>query len=185
VASGRFSLTTRVGGSNTPLTTNKFWGRGILACALFSFMPFTIQYCKNGFYWIKYKGRVDLALRLKALQAVEEASKQIPIKGNIIDFRGADLSCSFSQQYEFAAEATNQSGHRGKKAAYLLDDIKSAPVEILQLAMSNRGIDTRTFTDEQEAITWLTSCCCQSCPDYKKDSCLVAGRNPLHLATTC
>ncbi len=148
-------------------------------------MPFNIQYCKNGFYWIKYSGSVDLALRFKALLAVEEASKQIPIKGNIIDFRGADLACSFSQQYQFAAKATNQSGHRGKKAAYLLDNIKSAPVEILQLAMNNRGIDTRLFTDEQEAITWLTNCCCQSCSAYRKDSCLVAGSKPLYLATTC
>lgn len=148
-------------------------------------MPFNIQYCKNGFYWIKYSGRVDLALRLKALQIVEEASKQIPIKGNIIDFRDADLLCSFSQQYDFAAKATDQSGHRGKKAAYLLNDIKSAPVEILQLAMSNRGIDTRLFTDEQEATIWLTNCCSQSCPEYGKDSCLVAGSKPLHLATTC
>ena len=147
-------------------------------------MPFTVQYCINGFYWIKYSGRVELALRLKALQAVEETSKQIPIKGNIIDFRDADLTCSFSQQYEFAAKVTDQSGHRGKKAAYLLDDIKSAPLEILQLAMNNRGIDTRLFTDEQEAITWLTNCCYQSCPEYRKDSCLIAGSQPLHLATT-
>ncbi len=148
-------------------------------------MPFTVRYCKNGFYWIKYSGRVDLALRLKALQAVEDASRQVPIKGNIIDFRGADLTCSFSQQYEFAAKATDQSGHRGKKAAYLLDDIKSAPLEILQLAMNNRGIDTRLFTDEQEATTWLTNYCCQTCPEYRKDSCLVAGGQPLHLATIC
>lgn len=144
-------------------------------------MPFNIQYCKNGFYWIKYSGTVDFALRLRALQAVEGASKQIPIKGNIIDFRDAELSCSFSQQYEFATRATDQSGHRGKKAAYLLKDIKSAPIEILQLAMSNRGIDTRLFTDEQEAISWLTNCCSHSCPEYKKDSCLVAGSNPLQL----
>jgi hypothetical protein len=94
----------------------------------------------NGFYWIKYSGTVELALRLKALQTVEAASQQVPIKGNIIDFRSADLSCSFSQQYEFANRATGQAGQRGKKAAYLLNDIESTSAEVLQLAMSNRGI---------------------------------------------
>lgn len=147
-------------------------------------MPFSITYCKNGFYWIKYSGTVDLALRLRALQTVEAASQQIPIKDNIIDFRSADLSCSFSQQYEFANQATGQAGHRGKKAAYLLNDIESAPAEVLQLAMNNRGIETRLFTDEQEAVAWLTGSCCQSCDEDKKDSCLVAGRKPLQLPVT-
>mgnify|MGYP001815639014 FL=1 len=91
------------------------------------FMPFSIKCCKHGFYWIKDSGTVDLALRLKALQTVEAAAQQIPIKGNIIDFRSADLSCSFSQQDEFANQATGQAGHRGKKAAYLLNDIESTP----------------------------------------------------------
>ena len=138
----------------------------------------------NGFYWIKYSGTVDLDLRLKALHTVEEASQQVPIKGNIIDFRSADLSCSFSQQYDFANQATGQAGHLGKKAAYLLNDIESAPAEVLQLAMNNRGIETRLFTDEQEAVTWLTNSCCQSCDEYKKDTCLVAGSKPLHLPVT-
>ena len=148
------------------------------------YMAFNITYCKKGFYWIKYSGTVDLALRLKALQAVEAASQQVPIKGNIIDFRSAELACSFSQQYEFANQATGQAGHRGKKAAYLLNDIESAPTEVLQLAMNNRGITTRLFTHEQEAITWLTSSCCQSCDEYKTDSCLVAGSQPLQLSVT-
>ncbi|MEN8686237.1 MAG: hypothetical protein AB1Z51_11740 [Desulfuromonadales bacterium] len=69
----------------------------------------------NGFYWIKYSGTVDLALRLKALQTVEAASQQVPFKGNIIDFRSADLSCSFSQQYEFANLATARPGTAAKK----------------------------------------------------------------------
>ena len=70
------------------------------------------------------------------MQTVEAAAQQIPIKGNIIDFRSADLSCSFSQQDEFANQATGQAGHRGKKAAYLLNDIESNPAEVLQLAMN-------------------------------------------------
>jgi len=147
-------------------------------------MPFTIEYCKYGFYWVKYSGTVDLALRLRALHAVEAASRQVPIKGNIIDFRNAELSCSFFQQHEFAYKATNQAGHRGKKAAYLLKDIKSAPVEILQLVMNNRGVDTCLFTVGQEAIKWLTNSCCQSCPDRNNDSCLVYGANPLRLPDT-
>jgi hypothetical protein len=148
-------------------------------------VPFSIKYCKNGFYWIKYSGTVELALRLKALQTVEAASQQVPIKGNIIDFRSADLSCSFSQQYEFANRATGQAGHRGKKAAYLLNDIESTPAEVRQLAMSNRGIETRLFTDEQQAVAWLTNSCFQSCDEYKKDSCLVAGKKPRQLPVTC
>lgn len=174
----------KVGGSNPPPATNKIQERGIHVCALSAFYMFTIEYCKYGFYWIKYSGKVDLALRLRALQAVEAASEEIPIKGNIIDFQSADLSCSFSHQYEFATMATSQPGHRGKKAAYLLKDIKSASEEILQLAMNNRGLDTRLFTDVQEAVAWLTNSCCQSCPDHKKDSCLVFGDNPLQLPVT-
>jgi len=49
------------------------------------------------------------------------------------------------------------------------------PAEILRLAMNNREVDTRLFTDEQEAVTWLTNSCCQSCLDHKNDSCLVYG----------
>lgn len=147
-------------------------------------MPFSIRYCEQGFYWIKYSGKVDLALRLKALQTVEAASQRVPIKGNLIDFRDAELSCSFSQQYEFATKATAQSGHRGKKAAYLLNDIKSESTEVLQLAMNNRGVDTRLFTDEREAITWLTSSFCQSCKEYENDSCLVTGNRLLPLDVT-
>ena len=147
-------------------------------------MSFTIEYCKHGFYWIKYSGTVDLALRLRALQTVETAAGQVPIKGNIIDFRDADLSCSFSEQYEFATSATNQTGHRGKKAAYLLKEVKFDQAEILQLAMNNRGLDTRLFIDEQEAVTWLTSSCWQSCPDYQDSSCLVSGASPSRLPAT-
>jgi hypothetical protein len=147
-------------------------------------MPFSIRYCEHGFYWIKYSGKVDLALRLKALQAVEAASQRVPIKGNLIDFRDAELSCTFSQQYEFATKATAQSGHRGKKAAYLLNDIKSESTEVLQLAMSNRGVETRLFSDEREAIAWLTSSFCELCDEFKHDSCLVSGSRLLPLDVT-
>ena len=118
------------------------------------------------------------------MQTVEAASHQVPIKGNLIDFRSADLKCSFAQQYEFANKATGQTGHRGKKAAYLLNDIESSPAELLQLAMNNRGIETRLFTDEQIAVTWLTNSCSRSCDEYKKDSCLIAGSKPLQLPVT-
>jgi hypothetical protein len=78
-----------------------------------------------------------------------------------------------------------QAGHRGKKAAYLLNDIESTPAEVRQLAMSNRGIETRLFTDEQQAVDWLTNSCFQSCDEYKKDSCLVAGKKPRQLPVMC
>jgi hypothetical protein len=32
----------------------------------------------NGFYWIKYSGPVELALRLKAMQTVEAAHNRFP-----------------------------------------------------------------------------------------------------------
>lgn len=138
-------------------------------------MPYTIKSCKKGIYWISYSGAVDLTLRLQALQTVEEASRHIPIRGNLIDFRETDLHCSFTEQFEFANKATEQSGHRGRKAAYLVRDMKSAPIEILELAMSNRGIDTRLFTDELEAINWLTGGCYHSCEDFKKSCCAVGN----------
>jgi hypothetical protein len=138
-------------------------------------MPYTIKSCKNGIYWISYSGTVDLAVRLQALQAVEDASRHIPIRGNLIDFRETDLLCSFTEQLEFATKATEQSGHRGRKAAYLVNDVQAAPIEILELAMSNRGIETRLFTNELEAINWLTGGCYQSCEDFKKSCCAVGN----------
>jgi len=116
-------------------------------------------------------------LRLQALRDVETASNVVPIRGNIIDFRGSNLLCSFTEQFEFAAKATGQPGHRGRKAAYLVNDIHAAPVEILELAMSNRGIDTKLFTDELQAINWLTDDCFQSCEEFAGGRCSLANIN--------
>ena len=138
-------------------------------------MPYTIECCKRGFYWISYSGTVDLDLRLKTLDAVETAARDIPIRGNIIDFRGAQLTCSFAEQFEFASRATRQPGHRGKKAAYLVKDMHAAPIEILELAMCNRGIETRRFTDEQQAISWLTNSCYNSCEEFRLNRCALSN----------
>jgi hypothetical protein len=134
-------------------------------------MPYEIERCKQGHYWIRYSGFVDLELRLEALHAVESSSEDIPIRGNIIDFRAAELLCSFSDQLEFATKATDQFNHRGRKAAYLVNDKQAALVEILHLAMSNRGIETQIFTDELAAINWLTGKCFRSCEDFKGSCC--------------
>lgn len=134
-------------------------------------MPYKIDRCRQGYYWITYSGPVDLELRLEALLTVEASSRDIPIRGNLIDFRAAELRCSFTEQFKFATKATEQSGHLGRKAAYLIKDIPSAPIEILELAMSNRGIETRLFTDELEAINWLTGECYQSCEEFKCSCC--------------
>ncbi len=131
-------------------------------------MPYQIERCRQGYYWIRYSGTVDLDLRLEALQAVETCSRDIPIRGNLIDFRNADLCCSFDEQFKFATAATGQSGHLGRKAAYLVKEMHSAPIEILKLAMSNRGIETRVFSDDQEAINWLTNGCYHSCEEFKR-----------------
>jgi hypothetical protein len=140
-------------------------------------MPYTIVSCKRGYYWIGYSGTVTMDLRLKALNDVETASNDVPIRGNIIDFRGSNLLCSFTEQFEFAAKATGQPGHRGRKAAYLVDDMHAAPVEILELAMCNRGIDTRLFTDVSPAIQWLTDDCFQSCEEFAGGCCSLANLN--------
>ena len=142
-------------------------------------MPYEIKYCKKGFYWIGYSGTVTLELRLMALRTVEATSKKIPIKGNIIDFRNTKLHCSFSEQFEFASRATEQPGHRGRKAAYLIDGMNSPPTEILQLAMCNRGIDTMLFTDELQAINWLTGGCYRTCKDFKTEQCALGHINSL------
>jgi hypothetical protein len=114
-------------------------------------------------------------MRLQALQTVEAASRENPIRGNLIDFRNTTLLCSFTEQFQFATKATEQSGHRGRKAAYLVNDRQSTSIEILQLAMSNRGIETRLFTDELEAINWLTGECYRSCEDFSKSCCAVSS----------
>lgn len=134
-------------------------------------MPYKIEHCRQGYYWINYSGTVDLELRLDALYAVEAASREIPIKGNLIDFRYADLHCSFTEQFNFATTATEQSGHLGRKAAYLVKSEHAAAIEILELAMSNRGIETRLFTDEADAIRWLTGECYNACEEFRRDSC--------------
>ncbi len=138
-------------------------------------MPYTIKSCNHGIYWISYSGTVDLAMRLQALQSVEDATRSIPIRGNLIDFRETELHCSFSEQFEFATKATGKAGHLGRRAAYLVRDMHSAAVEILELAMNNRGIETRLFTDELEAINWLTGGCYHSCEDFKKSCCAVGN----------
>ena len=138
-------------------------------------MPYTIKSCNHGINWISYSGTVDLAMRLQALQSVEDVARHIPIRGNLIDFRETDLHCSFTEQFEFATKATGQAGHLGKKAAYLVKDIHSAPIEILELAMSNRGIETKLFTEELKAINWLTGGCYHSCEDFKKSCCAVGN----------
>jgi hypothetical protein len=99
---------------------------------------------------------------------VEASSRDIPIRGNLIDFRSAELCCSFTEQFQFATEATEKPGHLGRKAAYLFKEMNSAPIEILELAMSNRGIETRVFSDEREAINWLTNGCYHSCEEFKR-----------------
>jgi len=118
-------------------------------------------------------------LRLMALHAVETASKEIPIKGNMIDFRNIELKCSFTEQFEFATRATEQPGHRGRKAAYLINNMQAPPTEILQLAMCNRGIETRLFTDELQAINWLTGACYQTCKDFKTAYCALGHVNSM------
>jgi hypothetical protein len=138
-------------------------------------MPYTIKSCQHGIYWISYSGNVDLAMRLEALHEVEAASRENPIRGNLIDFRETNLLCSFSEQFAFATKATEQTGHRGRKAAYLVRDMQATPIEILELAMSNRGIETRLFTDELQAINWLTGGCYQNCEDFKKGCCAVGN----------
>lgn len=141
-------------------------------------MPYEIQRCRQGYYWISYSGPVDLELRLGALYTVEAYSREIPIKGNLIDFRNADLHCSFTEQFSFATKATEQSGHLGRKAAYLVRQEHAAAIEILELAMCNRGIETRLFTDEADAIRWLTDECYHSCEEFRLDNC------PLGVKTT-
>lgn len=144
-------------------------------------MPYTIESCKLGFYWISYSGTVTLDLRMRALHDVETASNDVPIRGNIIDFRDSNLLCSFTEQFVFAAKATGQPGHRGRKAAYLVNDMHTAPVEILELAMCNRGIDTKLFTDELKAIKWLTDDCFQSCEEFAVGRCSLAKINHMKL----
>ncbi len=119
---------------------------------------FAVEYVRDGNYIrVRVLSQVtrDLAAAFAAQAEAECNQKGCP--GYLVDTRGFPNVDTIHDNYEYSAwDLKKVEDKPGVKHAVLIDaddDTHDLPI----LAMQEMGFNVKKFTDEQEAIAWLTT----------------------------
>ena len=120
--------------------------------------PFTIEHIKDGNYL-----RVNVYVPVtrdsadEFTQRSEDEVERLGCVGALVDVRSVPNVSTVNDNYEFSAWDMKVTGARAEMKRAILtaadDDTHDLPI----LAMQEMGFTVKKFTDEQEAISWLTT----------------------------
>ncbi len=119
--------------------------------------PFTIEHVKEGNYiLIRVFAPVTRELAAEFTQQAQEAVKRLGCNGSLADVRGFPNVSSVNDNVEYSAWELKVSGAQADMKRAILIDADDNTHDIPILAMREMGYNAKDFTDEQEAIAWLT-----------------------------
>jgi hypothetical protein len=118
---------------------------------------FSIKYIRNGNYLrISLMAPVTRDLANEMIQQLEQECDRRGCSGYLFDVRSTFNDSTVQDNYEFANWDLKALGVvprvKGAVLTAANDDTHSLPVLMLRTA----GYDVHDFSDEQEAVTWLT-----------------------------
>ncbi len=119
--------------------------------------PFTIEYIKDGNYiLVRVVVPVTREVADEFTQGAEDECGRIGCCGYLVDARGVQNVSSVNDNFEFSAWDMKVTGAQAEMKRAILIDADDNTHDIPILAMREMGYNAKDFTDEQEAIAWLT-----------------------------
>ena len=118
-------------------------------------MSFEIRESQYSGIWnLIYRGEVDLATRLRALDEARVILESKRATGALVDFRDAELRFSTEQSYEFIGEKVSSTLFLGFKTVLLFEKVPRN-AEFETVIANNRDLPIRALSDEKQAYDWL------------------------------
>ena len=120
-------------------------------------MDFEVRVIDEGGYLLCRVYRpVTISLARRFARAVDELHRQSGIHVFLFDLRGAPNTASVLDNYEYAYEDMAAMNLARNARSALLVDPDDHSHDFPETVMRNAGYIVRLFTDEAEAIAWLT-----------------------------
>lgn len=115
-------------------------------------LSFTVEQ-RTGYAVIRVDGEPSLGQFLSFLSLVSVETSGWPVKRVLFDLRGVRSLTTFTEHYAIGEEVARQLGHLHRIASVVpADRITRASEKTARQA----GVNLTVFTDETQAIAWLT-----------------------------
>jgi hypothetical protein len=116
-------------------------------------LSFKVEH-REGYSVVRLEGEPSLGQFLSFLQLIAIETAGWPSKRALFDLRGVRTLTTFTEHYAIGEEAARQLGHLHRIASVVdADRITRASEKTARRS----GINLTVFTDEAEAIAWLTA----------------------------
>jgi hypothetical protein len=110
---------------------------------------------KDGFLQVVVKGKASLPDNIDLQKKVGQACQEHKVTRVLVDIRELKKPTSISEIYQFGKESEQNLRDVSIKAAVLHDMDRKEHESFLETTMKNRGVNLRSFLNEEEAIKWL------------------------------
>lgn len=112
----------------------------------------------SDYFTPKENGKIDFNDSLNILKNVAAQNENGKIKNMLIDVRDFVTELSVPEIYEIITELSNYREHFSRKIAVVYGPhFEADKSEFFQISAQNRGFNINTFSDYDEAVTWLTN----------------------------
>lgn len=119
--------------------------------------PFTIEHVKDGNYVVvRILVPVTRELADEFTQKAQEEAERFGLDSALVDVRGVPNISTVNDNVEFSAWDMKVTGGQAEMKRAVLTDVDDDTHDLPILAMQEMGFNAKKFTDEQEAIAWLT-----------------------------
>jgi hypothetical protein len=118
---------------------------------------FTIEHIKDGNY-VRISVHVPVTREVadEFAQQAQYEVERLGCNGSLVDVRGFHNESSVNDNVEYSAWDLKVTGAKAKMKRAVLTDVDDETHDLPILAMQEMGFNAKKFTDEQEAIAWLT-----------------------------
>ena len=117
-----------------------------------------IYIAEDGKYIVcRVKQNIEVQLAKEFSKQVDKLSREHGIKKFLFDVRGAPNVESASKNYSFAYDDMADMGLQKDALSAVLADPEDRSHDFIETVARNAGYNVRLFSNEQEAIAWLTN----------------------------
>jgi hypothetical protein len=115
-------------------------------------LSFKVEH-RDGYSVVRLQGEPSLGQFLSFLQLIAVETASWPVKRALFDLRGVRTLTTFTEHYAIGEEVARQLGHLHRIASVVDPDRITRASE---KTARRSGVSLTVFTDEAEAIAWLT-----------------------------